>query len=102
MPYDDTNETLTGDEALLKEIRERYAYATGKWREIREQRQIDMRYVAGDPWDDTDRKARADAGRPCINHDELNQYVHHAVNNARQNKRGIKKDPFGDTDEKDS
>src|SRR5574340_144245 len=96
MPYDDgPNPTLTGDEALLQEIRDRYRYACDAWREIREERKIDMRYISGDPWDESDRKARADAGRPCINHDELGQYVNQAINGLRQNKRGIKVSPAG-------
>src|SRR5215468_4459356 len=54
-----------------------------------------MRYICGDPWTPEDRKARADAGRPCVNHDELNQYVNQAVNSPRQNKLGIKVEPGG-------
>lgn len=54
-----------------------------------------MRYLQGDPWDAEDRKARKDAGRPCINQDELNQYVNQAVNNIRQNKREMKVAPDG-------
>jgi hypothetical protein len=85
----------TKNEALLKRIRDRYRYASDQWREAREERRIDMRFIQGNPWDDQDRKARADAGRPCINHDELNQYLNAAVNNVRQNKRGIKVSPDG-------
>lgn len=81
---------------LLEEIRDTYKYFTEAWREIREERQTDMRYLLGDPWAEEDKKARADAGRPCISHDELNQYVNQAVNNVRQNKRGIKIEPAGD------
>lgn len=54
-----------------------------------------MRYLQGDPWDAEDRKARRDAGRPCLNQDELNQYVNQAVNNVRQNKREMKVAPDG-------
>ncbi len=85
----------TGDEALLREIRDRYAEYKQAWEKIREERQTDMRYIAGDPWSDEDKKARKDAGRPCISHDELSQYINQAVNNQRQNKRGIKIDPLG-------
>lgn len=85
----------SADEALLEEIRTRYEYASAQFADIYEQRRIDMRYIAGDPWDAKDRKAREDAKRPCISHDELNQYVNQAVNNLRQNKRGIKVDPDG-------
>jgi hypothetical protein len=83
------------DEALLKEIRENLEYGKNASRENREERRKDMRYLAGDPWDPKERKAREDAQRPCINHDELNQYINQCVNTARQNKRGIKIEPAG-------
>ena len=83
------------DEKLLKEIRDFKVYAEDRWKKIREESAKDRRYIAGNPWEDEDRKARADAGRPCINHDELNQYVNAACNNLRQNKRGIKVEPAG-------
>jgi Phage P22-like portal protein len=83
------------DQALLKELRERYTYLSERWKKPREERRTDLRYLGGDPWEDDDRQARKDAGRPCINHDELGQYVIAAVNNMRQNPRGIKIDPGG-------
>lgn len=83
------------DSELLKEIRDNYKYAFDYWADAREERRIDMRYIAGDPWDEDDRKERKDAGRPCINHDELSQYVNNCVNQARQNKKGIKIEPGG-------
>jgi hypothetical protein len=79
----------------LKDIREEFAYLDDKWTKPIEERKIDMRYLMGDPWDPKDRKAREDAGRPCLNHDELRQYVNQAINSMRQNKRGIKVDPDG-------
>lgn len=83
------------DAALLKEIRDFRTYAETRWRKWREESAKDRRYIAGDPWEEEDRRARADTGRPCINHDELNQYVNAACNNLRQNKRGIKVEPKG-------
>lgn len=85
----------SGDNALLLEIRERYRYACDSWADIRKERQKDMRCLSGDPWEPEDRKTRKDASRPCINHDELNQYVFQFVNNLRQNPRGVKIDPRG-------
>lgn len=85
----------TGDEALLKEIRENYDAFLEYWREARENRATNMRYLSGDPWKPEDRKVREDLKRPTINHDELNQYVFQGINNLRQNKRGIKIDPRG-------
>ena len=86
----------TADEELLQEIRDRYRAYDTEWSKIREERDTDLRYICGDPWEQKDRKARADAGRPCINHDELGQYVNQCVNSVRQNKRGIKVDPEGE------
>lgn len=83
------------DEKLLRHIRDRYTALTDLWREIREERQKDLRYICGDPWDEADKRARKDAGRPCLSQDELTQYVNQAVNNARQNRRGIKVEPAG-------
>jgi len=83
------------DEALLKEIRDTYRSFKAYWEDARKERSIDLRYLSGDPWEPEDRKARKHSSRPCINQDELNQYVHAQINNLRQNKRGIKVDPWG-------
>lgn len=94
MPFDpEEKQSQSADEELLQEIRDRFKYAMDAWREIRAERQKDMRYICGDPWEPEDRKEREDNGRPCISHDELGQYVNQGVNNLRQNKRGIKVEP---------
>ena len=83
------------DAKLLIHIRDRYSYFIDAWKQPREERRTDLRYICGDPWSDEDKIARRDAGRPCINHDELGQYVNACVNERRQNKRGIKVSPAG-------
>lgn len=105
-PYRDTayyepasnkaKEPSNADEELLEEIRDRYKAYDTQWSEIREERNTDIKYISGDPWTTQDRNARRDAGRPCINHDELSQYTHATVNQVRQSKRGIKVDPRGE------
>jgi hypothetical protein len=78
-----------------KEIRECFDDFKSDWQQTRDERNIDMRYVGGDPWDPADRQAREDAGRPCISSDELGQYLNQAINNIRQNKRAVKVTPKG-------
>src|SRR5690348_16206519 len=105
MPADYTEEQSTAtskDEKLLERIRERYKYAKDMWREIREEAQTYMRYIAGDPWTEEDKKAREDAGRPCINHDELNQYINQANNQVRQSPPGIVFKPGDDSTDDDT
>jgi hypothetical protein len=92
---DVASSTPKADQPILQELRERHRYALDRWKETQEQRAIDMRYISGDPWDAKDRKAREDNGRPCLNHDELNQYINQSVNNIRQNPRGVKVEPGG-------
>lgn len=94
---EDTNPTEgpKGDEAILAEIRQRYKFLKEYWRDDQAEREIDIRYLCNNPWTDEDRLAREGAGRPCLNQDELNQYVNQCVNNARQNPRGIKVEPEG-------
>lgn len=84
---------MADNEALLKELKERWDYCVREWREIREEARKDMRYVSGDPWDSKEKKQRQDAGRPCLSLDELGQYVNQLINDVRQNKRAIKVDP---------
>jgi hypothetical protein len=87
------------DERLLKQIREDYRYCLDYWREVREEMQVDMEYIAGNPWTSDDIEERK--GRPCLTPDELSQYVKQANNNLRQNKRAIQVNPkgLGATDE---
>ena len=94
--YDEVDkEPQSEDEAILKEVKERYRSWLDTWRPIREERTTDMRYVLGDPWDSKDKAARAADGRPAINHDELGQYIAGAVGNLRAAKRGIQVEPDG-------
>src|SRR6185503_11705540 len=83
------------DSKLLTEIRERYQYATDEWRDIRNEAAIDMRYVAGDPWDAKAKDARTKAGRPALVSDELHQHFNQVINGVRANKRAIKFSPTG-------
>ena len=86
---------MSDEKQLLTEIRENFDFALTYWQPIRDEGRIDMRYVAGDPWDPRERKARAAANRPCISPDELNQYLNQLVNDIRQNPRGVKVLPRG-------
>jgi hypothetical protein len=83
------------DEALLSEIRENFTRYAEFWREIHEEGETDIKYLAGDPWTDEEKKDREAADRPLFATDELNQYVNQLINNVRQNKRSIRVVPVG-------
>lgn len=82
-------------DADLKDLRDRFDYATQEWSAIKREARTDMRYVAGDPWDENDRRAREDAGRPCLSLDELGQYFNQTINGLRLNPRGMIFTPTG-------
>ncbi len=90
----DKNESGTpqssADEALLKELREDFAYAKSYWQENYEEAEKDMDCVLCIPPEDF-RNDRA--GRPCLWPDEVSQYVNATNNNLRQTKRAIKVSP---------
>jgi hypothetical protein len=84
------------DDALLKEIRDDFAYFKSYWRENYEEAKTDLQFVAGDPWDGDARQQREKNGRPVISPDEFSQYLNATINNLRQNPIGIKIEPKGD------
>jgi hypothetical protein len=85
----------TENEPLLQEIRENHASDRLAFNDIQDEGKKDVRYIAGDPWDDTEKRERKESGRPLIALDELNQYVNQLINNVRESKRGITVVPRG-------
>lgn len=81
------------DSAKLKEIRERREYSANQWQESRDEQEVDLRNVAGNPWDEIDLKARKN--RPIIAPDEMSQYRNQVINAARANPTGMKFSPIG-------
>jgi hypothetical protein len=91
----DSESILEQDPELLKRIRDDYSYFQSYWKIIRDEAAIDMRFVSGDPWDDSSRMRREAAGLPCICPDEISQYLNQAINNLREQKRAVKLIPRG-------
>lgn len=87
------NGKIRAAESDLVELRQEYDDFVSEWQDIRDEGQTDMRFVAGDPWDEKDKQARRDAGRPIIAPDEIGQYVNRIINDIRQNKRAIQVAP---------
>lgn len=95
MQIDDLSLVGKKDAKLLKELRSRFDYGLSEWREIRAEAKLDMRFIAGDQWDDLEKAARKDEGRPCMVFDELGQYVNALLNEVRQNPHAVKVVPRG-------
>lgn len=94
---EERNSKPGSDESLLEEIRENFRYSADYFSEIREQSKIDMRFMCADAWEPKERAKRMDAEqpRPCLDCDELGQYVNQLVNDIRESPRSIKVIPTG-------
>lgn len=88
------------DAKILEEIRTRYDYAKTQWDPIIAEGRTDLQYIAGQTWDQEDKKQRA--GRLTLQFDQIGQYLNQVVNAWRQNKRAIKVSPRGDGATEDS
>lgn len=83
------------DEEFLQKCRDRFKYCWEHWRDIREQHDLDMRFLAGDAWEEKEKQRRKDSRRPMVHLDELTQFINQLVNDVRQNKRAVKVTPVG-------
>lgn len=77
----------------LQDIRERKLACVAGWQEIRAEAATDMKFVAGDPWDDNDKKLRDK--RPTIAPEEMGQYFNQVINQLWASPRGMKFSPRG-------
>ncbi len=83
------------DEALLKEIRAQWDYAVRFWAPIHKEGNMDVRYIAADPWDEADISLRekSEQKRPHLVFDEGTQYINSVCGKERQRKRAIEVHP---------
>jgi hypothetical protein len=80
---------------VLTLARERFKRCVEFESENRKKQQDDIRFAAATPddpwqWDERDRYARDQAGRPCLTINKLPQHIHQVTNDIRQNRPSIK------------
>lgn len=94
----------TGNDALLKEIREFRDYSWARWQKNRDQGDLDMKALSVEgPWPKEELEARKskDNPRPHGHTDIISPFNNRVVNQARMNPRGVEVIPRGDgADEK--
>ena len=85
--------TVTSDESILREARERFKLAVDAEADIRKEALDDLRFVNGEQWDE-DVKAKR-RGRPCHTNNRLPQFVNQVVNEQRKSRPSILVSPVG-------
>src|SRR5690242_2249728 len=78
------------EEDFMFEARKRFEECVGDEGPIREQALLDLRFVAGDQWDEKVRFDRSATGRPVMTFNRCHTFVQQVSNEARQNKPQIK------------
>lgn len=79
----------------LAELRQEFEQDLDEWAEAREERAIDLRYLAGDTWTEEAKNLRDAAERPYLCLDELSQYVNQIVNEFSANPLSVQFAPTG-------
>ena len=99
MPKKGAREIKNGE--FLEKARDRFKYCLESWKEIREQHDIDMKFLAGDQWDEREKQRRKAKHLPFVTVDLLSQYINELVGDIRQNKRAVNVMPkgYGATDQ---
>jgi hypothetical protein len=99
----DNSEEVAGDEAILREARERFKYAEEVDGENRKNQLEDTRFVyeKGAQWDRDTKKARKNAGMESLEFNQLRAFVAQVVNDMRQGRPGVRFSPAsGDASDK--
>ena len=88
--------TLSDDEALLKECRERLQMCIDAEKDNRTEAIDDLRFGAGQQWPEEMRRMREVEARPCLTINKLPAFLHQVTNDQRQNRPSIKVHPVDD------
>lgn len=89
-------------EKFLELARKRFAQAEADESEIRLEASLDLQYLAGEQWEENDKTARKNAGRPALTFNKLPGFVQQVANEARQQKQSIKFNPVDSGADKDT
>jgi hypothetical protein len=93
----------TGDDKILKEMREFVDHAVSSDSDNRNNARSDLTFLKGDQWPQNVKAQREADGRPCLTFNRLPTFIRQVTNDQRQNKAGIKVHPVGgDTDLEDA
>lgn len=89
--------TENTDEAILKEARDRAAYAMEYWHEQHLFWEEDLRFIDGDQWDAQAKLDRKAEGRPTLTINTLPGFIDQVLNDGLQNRPAISVHPSDST-----
>src|SRR5262245_171829 len=82
---------MASESSDLDDAKEAFRLCEEAEAENRAAAEDDLRFARlSQQWDDVQRRRREDAGRPCLTVNKLPTFIRQVVNDARQNKLGVK------------
>lgn len=97
----DKDKLATEPQELIAEAKERLRIAQQVDGDNRDNARDDLKFLAGNQWNEKAKRARELTGRPCLTINKLPTFLHQVTNDQRQNVPGIKVSPVDDNaDEK--
>ena len=93
---EDKPASAADDDALIREVKRRLEWAAREDSHNREEALRDLRYLAGEQWDDKQKAARTADNRPSLTINKLPTFLAQVTNEQRQNKSSIKVHPVDD------
>lgn len=84
------------EEEFIEKAKKRFDQAAEAESEIRKDSLEDLKFFAGEQWDDSIKRARQQDGRPCLTINRLPQFVRQVTNEQRQNRPSIQVNPVDD------
>ena len=88
-----TVETLSTEDALIKEAHKRFDDAQEHWNSIYKDTKTVLDFINGDQWDPQLKRNRESLGLPCLQSNQIPTFLRQITNEARQNCPTIQIDP---------
>ncbi|MEK6398074.1 MAG: portal protein, partial [Terriglobus sp.] len=88
--------------SIVETAKKRFQMASDAEAELRSDALDDLKFFAGDQWEDNIKRARQTDGRPCMTINRLPQFVRQVTNEQRQNRPAIQVNPVDDDADPDT
>ncbi len=98
MPEETDEQNPKNADDFMATARARFDQDVSEEQSIRNEAEIDVRFEAGDQWDEKVRQDRITAGRPVMTFNRSHTFVQQVSNEARQNRSQVKFIPSEDGD----
>jgi portal protein len=89
-------------EKFIALARKRFQQASDDEKLLRQEAEVDLKFVAGDQWNPALKQQRENAGRPALTFPRCHTFVQQVSNEARQNKPQIKFAPDDEAGDEDT